>query len=434
MNVDGASYSSNDHLALAHDLEALTRRGIRVVPLMQIVAAVESGAFDGLSGCAAITFDDGTDFDFRDLPHPRWGPQRAMLNVLRDAQARGDQPTLEASAFVVVSPQARRELDRSCIAGRRWWNDDWWPVAESTGLMKIESHSWDHNHQRLPFTAASAPRGTFDLRLWNDANAEIAQATTMLRRWRKRGGDVLFAYPYGAANAFLAREYFPRDTSHGVRAAFTTEPALVTARSNRWVMPRFVCGQHWQTPAQFELLLDYCVGREAATARRATPGIVDGVAFGVEEATEAGDAVERLFHKAFHCAAPRTPRHFVATLERDGSRRVAAYLHATVQEPGVFLMGGLVVDTRVYRLLTSQERKAISAQGSLSRWLIARVTGMLGPKRAAFAFTGNLLSQRDTLALGYQPAAGHHLLVQWHSEPMALRAALVARVAAVGPF
>lgn len=434
MNVAGNSYETNDHLALAHDIATLTRGGVRVVPVMQVVEAVERASFAGLEGCAAITFDDGSDFDFHDLPHPRWGLQRSMLNVLQDARARGGQPTLEASAFVIVSPQARRELDRACIAGRGWWNDTWWPVAESTGLVKIESHGWDHNHHMLPFRVSCAPRGTFDLRLWNDANAEIAQASTLLRRWRKRGGDVLFAYPYGAANAFLAHEYFPRDPSHGVRAAFTTEPGPVTQGANRWVLPRFVCGQHWRTPKQFEALLSYCMGSAAPAALPADESVADGVPFIVREVAEPGDVVEALFRKTFRAAAPRTPRHFVAVLERGGTRRVAAYLHATVQEPGVFLMGGLVVDTRVYRLLTPEEREAVSSQGSLSRWLIARTTDLLGPKRAAFAFTGNLLSQRDSLALGYQPARGPHLLVQWHDEPLASRAALVARIAAIGGF
>ena len=54
---------------------------------------------------------------------------------------------------MIVSPEARAELDRTCLIGRGWWGDDWWPQATAGDLIAVESHSWDHNHDTLAQTA-----------------------------------------------------------------------------------------------------------------------------------------------------------------------------------------------------------------------------------------------------------------------------------------
>jgi peptidoglycan/xylan/chitin deacetylase (PgdA/CDA1 family) len=237
MNVAGPGYAANEHVAFREDLETLHRLGRRVV----------------------LSFDDGSDFDWYDLPHPAWGPQRGMGRILADFRARHGaqaQPTLHATSFSVVSREAREALDRTCMIGCRWWNDDWWPEAEASGLMAIESHGWDHNHESLERTVASAPRGAFDIATKADADAEIAQASRELRRLRGRGGDVLFAYPYGPASPYLAGEYLPgAPHGHGVYAAFTTDAQPVSAGTSRWSIPRFVFGWHWKSPGELEALL-----------------------------------------------------------------------------------------------------------------------------------------------------------------------------------
>jgi peptidoglycan/xylan/chitin deacetylase (PgdA/CDA1 family) len=259
MNVAGHDYGANEHVAFREDLETLHRAGRRVVPLAEVARALVEGRLETLRGCVALSFDDGSDFDWHDLPHPSWGPQRGMGRILADFRARhgmAAQPTLHATSFAIVSREARTELDRTCMIGCRWWNDDWWREAEASGLMAIESHGWDHNHESLARTAASAPRGAFEIATQADAEAEIAQASRELRRLRGRAGGVLFAYPYGHASGYLADEYFPdARNDHGVYAAFTTAPEPVTPRSSRWRIPRFVCGWHWKSPAELEKLL-----------------------------------------------------------------------------------------------------------------------------------------------------------------------------------
>ena len=157
-----------------------------------------------------------------------------------------------------------------------------------------------------------------------------------------------------------------------------------------------------------------------------------GIPFELRELASPDASTTRLFARAFRGPPPEFPRHFVALHEPDGA--LAAYIHYTAFEPGVFLCGGLCVDTRIYRRLERPSREALARAGSLSRWLIDASINALGPSRAVFAYTGNTRSRRDAFAVGYEPAGGKHLLVLWRDEPQAARARLVQRVATLGPF
>lgn len=254
MHISGSSYEDNDHVALESDLATVARLGLKVVPLAAVVDALLEDNLAALGGTVALTFDDGSDFDYHDMLHPSCGPQRGMFNILRDA-AIAQETAIEATTFVIVSPDARRELDRNLMIGKGWWNDEWWAAADASGVMRVESHSWDHNHDHLAATVASAPRGAFDLATFEDADAEIRMASEYLRRRRGRAGPVMFAYPYGPASDYLADEYFPSHPESGVVAAFTTEGAPVSHGADRWRLPRYVCGWHWKSPAQLEAIL-----------------------------------------------------------------------------------------------------------------------------------------------------------------------------------
>lgn len=256
-NVAGNDYATNDHVALAEDLALLDALGHVVVPLVDVVAA-HAGAADLPDKAVAITFDDGTDFDYHDLDHPLHGRQRSMLNVLRDfATARGGTRNVTATAFVIASPAARREMDRECLVGRGWFNDDWWPLAVASGLVSIGNHSWDHNHPSTSEAAARGRAGTF--RSIDDealAHREIREAHDYIAQRAANDAADLFAYPYGESNAFLVEDYFPRGYhTTRTRAAFDTEPAHVTDASSRWRLPRYVCGAHWKRVEDLRHLL-----------------------------------------------------------------------------------------------------------------------------------------------------------------------------------
>jgi len=256
MNVNGVDYATNDHLALAEDLALLRTLGMRVLPLHEVVATLLGERPDAPENAVALSFDDGAWFDWHDLVHPSHGPTTSFANLLRAERRRG--VAIHATSFVIVSPQARAVLDRTCMVDAGWWDDGWWPEATREGLIAIENHSWDHNHATLPATAQRDGRtGTFrTIETWAEADAEIRQAADFLDRHCAPACSTLFAYPYGETSPYLVQEYFPKHRSeHRVRAAFATGPEPVTRASDRWALPRYVCGHHWQSPAGLERLL-----------------------------------------------------------------------------------------------------------------------------------------------------------------------------------
>jgi hypothetical protein len=257
-NISGNDYASNDHVALVEDLRLIHRKGLRIVPLSHVVDVLLGIApASDVENAVAISFDDGSWFDWHDIEHPTCGPQRGFAGILRDFAAETGA-FVHATSFVIVSPDARAILDKTCLIGRGWWGDDWWPEAQREGLIAIESHSWDHNHHSLPITAQRDQRkGTFrTIDTYADAEAEIRQASDWLDARLAPHRVSLFAYPYGENNDYLVRAYLPRhESEHRLRAAFGTKPRPVEVSSNRWLLPRYVCGSDWKSPTELETVL-----------------------------------------------------------------------------------------------------------------------------------------------------------------------------------
>jgi peptidoglycan/xylan/chitin deacetylase (PgdA/CDA1 family) len=261
--VLGVDYADNDHVALAADLQLIHDAGCRIVPLASIVDGVKgSDAAEPRNDkvpLVGITFDDGPIYDAVDFTHPRFGPQRGFLNVLRDfvcANGPGAQPALHATSFVIASPDAREAMettyDASCShVGPGAMHDGWWAPAIATGLLAIANHSWDHLHAGLPRVAHSAQaRGDFTrVCSFDDADAQIAAASAWIGRRTDGRSAPFFAYPFGQYNAFLTDRYFPaRGRDIGVFAAFTTDARPIGTNDNIWCLPRYVCGHDWTAP------------------------------------------------------------------------------------------------------------------------------------------------------------------------------------------
>ena len=261
MRIGGDEPRNNDHRALAADLETIEAEGFEVRPLAQLVSTwLERPAELEGRKLVALTCDDGSDFDFRDIEHQQWGVQRSMLNILRDFRGAHprSQPGLHITSFVVVSPADRAELDRLCMLGRGWWSEDWWREAVDTGLMGIASHSWDHNHDALVnpdfpdvrrgvFTSIDTPQA---------ADYQVAQAARYLWERVPNPAARVFAYPYGPSSPYLVREYFP---AHGVElridACVSDDARPWTQKSNRWSLPRYIHGRDWHEPGELAKLL-----------------------------------------------------------------------------------------------------------------------------------------------------------------------------------
>ena len=451
MHVDGPGYGENDHVAFREDLEWLHGAGLRIVPLAAIAAALREGRLETLAGCVGLSMDDGSDFDYHDLPHPAWGPQRGMARILADFRARhgGDaQPGLHATSFTIVSPEARAELDRTCMVGCRWWNDDWYREAEAGGLLAVESHGWDHNHVSLATTATSAPRGTFDVRDPREAEAELAQAARRLRALRGRGGDVLFAYPYGDAGRYLSEEWLPaHGEANGIVAAFAAsngEP--VTAASSRWRIPRHVFRDQWRSQEELAALLRDAgvVASPRRTSQEKASKIPDSPGSWRDrlrtwEVNDARAVAGDLFRRAFGHEVPDYPRHFVLVHSPEaGSSEppsVVAYVHQTVAE-GYALCGGMCVDERAYRRFPRWLFEAVRDEGGLATLVTRDSVQMLGEDCVAvFGHVGEPRARAADLRTGFVDTDREHLMVIWR-KPLdeSARRQLVDRVAALGPF
>jgi len=249
--------AGNDLVAFSEALEVLDARGWTVLPLSDALARLEADDLPGPT--AVLTLDDGAVTDFEAFEHPGCGPQVSIDQRLQAfaASRPGSRHRLHASAFAIASPAARAELDRVDFMGLGVWRDDWWRAANASGRISIESHSWDHNHASLARTAQRDNRrgDFFSIETESECRIEIDLASDYIER-RAGRRPRFFAYPYGQASDYLRREYLPRHGPRlGLAAALGCEPEPVTRASDRWFLPRYMCGRDWRQADELEALL-----------------------------------------------------------------------------------------------------------------------------------------------------------------------------------
>ncbi len=259
LHAPGNDYHDNDHVALEADLQLIRQYGFTPISLKTITdwlnPALEFTLAEGLY--IGISFDDGCDHDFFDFSYPGIPTLKSFYNILlANNDIHTDAPAFTATSFVIASPHARSILDQVCIAGRNQWRDNWWCDANQTGLISVANHSWDHTHPGLDFVAQhEQTRGNFHcINNWHDADIQILQAEWYIQHKLGTQTDGLFAYPYGHTNTFLTEEYFPYHAST-FAGAFDASGEYVSATTNCWKIPRFVCADHWTQPQQLETIL-----------------------------------------------------------------------------------------------------------------------------------------------------------------------------------
>ena len=263
LNLTDKDYASNDHVALQKDLELIRRLGFKVARLTDIAKLtwIRAPSPLDLDPCVGLSFDDGTDFDYLDIEaHSYLGHVKSFYTILKESGAGGGHgwPQPKGTAFVIASPEARAVLDKTCISGLNQMRDVWWAEAARSGILEIGNHSWDHAHPSLTTIAQrNQEKGTFKgIDNLVDADAQIVRAGAYIKWLTDGHAAPLFAYPYGEATDYLIHDYFPNNTErHGMLAAFSTSGECVTRNSNRWNIPRFVCGLHWKTPEGLEMIL-----------------------------------------------------------------------------------------------------------------------------------------------------------------------------------
>jgi len=259
-NVSGDDYATNDHVALDLTLALLERLRIPVVRLLDAARSLRAGTFPRLPArFACLTFDDGTDYDWRDLEFRGHGVQRSMGTILRAHSRRllglAWSKRAHATSFVIASGAARREIAGAALGDPSLMTDDWWRPAQRSGLMDIGTHGWDHVHPAVSsMSSRSRLIERFDLvEDAGEAELQVDRAAAAIRGIAGHGAARIFAYPYGQVSDFLAGEYFPRQSS--IVAAVGTTPEPMTARSDPWRVPRYVCGHHWQSEDDLRALI-----------------------------------------------------------------------------------------------------------------------------------------------------------------------------------
>ena len=261
-NVFGNTYETNDLIAFADDLRTIQDVGFAVVPLVDVARWARGEHVDFAQygrPVVALSCDDGTDYDWRDVQHPVHGPQTGFASSMRAFQAQhpGAQPALTMTSFVIASPSARRQIDAGAMQAQGALNDDWWQPANASGLITVESHGWDHNHPTVkPVVQREQRTGDF---FAVDAFAECdmhVRAASQFMESKSGRKPPLFAYPWTQASAYMRGEYMPAHAeANGVVAAFGGESGYITKDSDRWCLPRFVFGPDWKSKEGLQSIL-----------------------------------------------------------------------------------------------------------------------------------------------------------------------------------
>lgn len=263
-NISGNDTSNNDHKALSADLQALHAAGYRFVSVRSLLDSLFNDDLPDPDQrtdkpVVCLTFDDGCDFDVRSLEFADFGVQPGFLSIMEDfIQQHGEdaQPDLHATSFVIASPDARQIIDQGSLFGQGHMSDDWWRAATNHPLLDIGNHGWDHNHPDL--ADEHYARGGFRVvETLEHCRQQVIQAGKYIQgitgHWPQ-----LFAYPFGESSDYIRDEFFPKyGAEHHSLAALGTRAGLVSAHSNRWDLPRFVCGRDWSTPAELLATLSF---------------------------------------------------------------------------------------------------------------------------------------------------------------------------------
>ena len=266
-NLFGNTYETNDLVAFAEDLRTVDGAGFAVIPLVEVARWVggERADFSQYGRpVVALSCDDGTDYDWRDLKHPVHGAQTSFASSLRAFQAQlpGTQPSLTMTSFVIASPSARAQIDRGAMDAQGALNDHWWQAANDSGVMTIESHGWDHNHPTVsPVVQREQRSGDFfAIETLAECDMQVRAASQFIAS-RSGRRPPLFAYPWTQASDYMRCQYMPqRAGEHGVIAAFGGHSDYITRQSDRWHLPRFVFGPDWKSKAGLQAILRGALG------------------------------------------------------------------------------------------------------------------------------------------------------------------------------
>ena len=254
-NISGNDYSTNDHIALEHDLKLFHREKIKIISSHDLIDWLNGKlTLNPLDNHIVLTFDDGSELDYRDWDHPQYGFQKSFLSLLKEHKSVSTG-FVQATSFVIASAEVRQILEQTCLGGYQLWRDFWWDSSDIEGLISIENHSWDHVHPTLDQVCQkdNIKEDFTKIESLTDARCQIEQANHSINKILQNNTASLFAYPYGHYNSYLTEHYFPQQTD--IKAAFTCDAQPVTQSTNIWKIPRYVCGADWLSTNELKKII-----------------------------------------------------------------------------------------------------------------------------------------------------------------------------------
>lgn len=157
--------------------------------------------------------------------------------------------------------------------------------------------------------------------------------------------------------------------------------------------------------------------------------------FHIIEIDDAAFFAGDLFRRVFGADPPDYPRHFVCLYRADdGAIRTAGYVHFSSFE-SMHLVGGLVVEKSLYRMVPSAHLAELGPNRSIGEYLMAEGVARLAGSAAVFAIIGDARSVEVNRNVGYVPTHLPNLYAFWKRElPEEVKRAAAERVMRIAPF
>ena len=128
----------------------------------------------------------------------------------------------------------------------------------------------------------------------------------------------------------------------------------------------------------------------------------------IDELDDASAIAGALFRRKFGQEVPDFPRHFVAMV--DGT--CAGYVHYTAWQ-GDYLCGGLCIDERAYRALSTQQREWLHERGGIAEILLRHAHSALADGATIWGYLSDRQAEAVDRRVGFEKVAEPYLFALW---------------------